>query len=243
MPETLLLMPGLLCDARLWRDQVASLSSRVHPVVADLTRDDSLDAMARRALDAVSGRFALCGLSMGGYAALALMRLARSPVKRSHVNRPRVTRLCLMDTSARPDTPLQARRRRGLMALAQANRFRGVTPRLLPQLLHPDHLSDAALCAEIMAMADRVGRDAFLRQQHAILHRPDSRPDLPHIGVPTLVVVGSHDSVTPPDLAEEMAEHIPGAVLRVIPGAGHLPPMETPQTTNELMRQWLDDAF
>ena len=238
MPETLLLMPGLLCDARLWRDQVAALSSRVHPVVADLTRDDSLDAMARRALNSVPCRFALCGLSMGGYAALALLRLARS-----HVNRPRITRLCLMDTSARPDTPVQSRRRRGLMVLAQASRFRGVTPRLLPQLLHPDRLTDAALCAEIMAMADRVGRDAFLRQQHAILHRPDSRPDLPQVGVPTLVMVGSHDSVTPPDLAEEMAEHIPGAVLRVIPGAGHLPPMETPQTANELMRQWLDDAF
>ncbi len=233
MPETLLLMPGLLCDARLWRDQVAALSSRVRPVVADLTRDDSLDAMARRALDSVPGRFAVCGLSMGGYAALALMRLAG----------PRVTRLCLMDTSARPDTPAQTRRRRGLMALTHGNRFRGVTPRLLPQLLHPDRLSDASLCAEIMAMADRVGRDAFLRQQHAILHRPDSRSDLPRIGVPTLVVVGSHDAVTPPDLAEEMAEHIPGAVLRVIPDTGHLAPMEAPQTVTELMRQWLDDAF
>jgi pimeloyl-ACP methyl ester carboxylesterase len=202
-------------------------------VVADLASDDSLDAMARRALDQVPGRFALCGLSMGGYAALALLRLAA----------PRVTRLCLMDTSARPDTPGQARRRRGLMALAQARRFRGVTPRLLPQLLHPDHLSDASLCDEITAMAERVGAPAFLRQQHAILHRPDSRPDLPRIGVPTLVAVGSHDTLTPPDLAEEMAERIPGAVLRVIPGTGHLPPMEAPPTVTELLRQWLEDGF
>ena len=233
MDETLLLMPGLLCDARLWRDQIAALSGRVRPVVADLTADDSLDAMARRALDRVPGRLALCGLSMGGYAALALLRLAPQ----------RVTRLCLMDTTARPDTPAQTRRRRGLMALTRVGRFHGVTPRLLPQLLHPDHLSDSSLCAEIIAMAERVGRDAFLRQQRAILNRPDSRPDLPRIGVPTLVAVGSHDMLTPPEVAEETAERIPGAVLRVIPGAGHLSPLEAPASVTELLRQWLDDTI
>jgi pimeloyl-ACP methyl ester carboxylesterase len=233
MDETLLFMPGLLCDGRLWRDQIAALSGRVRPQVADLASDDSLDAMARRALDATPGRFALCGLSMGGYAALAVLRLAPR----------RVTRLCLMDTSARPDTPEQSRRRRGLMALAARSRFRGVTPRLLPQLLHPDRLTDAALCAEIVAMAARVGRSAFLRQQRAILHRPDSRPDLAGIGVPTLVAVGSGDALTPPELAEEMAERIPGAVLRIIPDAGHLPPLETPPAVNELLKAWLDDAL
>jgi pimeloyl-ACP methyl ester carboxylesterase len=233
MDETLLFMPGLLCDGRLWRDQIAALAGRVRPLVADLASDDSLDAMARRALDATPGRFALCGLSMGGYAALAVMRLAPG----------RVTRLCLMDTSARPDTPAQSRRRRGLMALTARSRFRGVTPRLLPQLLHPDRLADAALCAEIIAMAARVGGAAFLRQQRAILHRPDSRPDLAGIGVPTLVAVGSGDALTPPELAEEMAERIPGAVLRIIPDAGHLPPLETPPAVNELLRAWLDDAL
>ncbi len=233
MDETLLFMPGLLCDGRLWRDQIAALAGRVRPQVADLASDDSLDAMARRALDATPDRFALCGLSMGGYAALAVMRLAQR----------RVTRLCLMDTSARPDTPEQSRRRRGLMALAARSRFRGVTPRLLPQLLHPDRLADAALCAEVVAMAERVGRPAFLRQQRAILNRPDSRPDLAGIGVPTLVAVGSGDALTPPELAEEMAERISGAVLRVIPDAGHLPPLETPPAVNELLRAWLDDAL
>ncbi len=233
MDETVLFMPGLLCDGRLWRDQIAALAGRVRAQVADLGSDDSLDAMACRALDATPGRFALCGLSMGGYAALAVMRLAPH----------RVTRLCLMDTSARPDTPEQARRRRGLMALAARSRFRGVTPRLLPQLLHPDRLADAALCAEVVAMAERVGRSAFLRQQRAILNRPDSRPDLAGIGVPTLVAVGSGDPLTPPELAEEMAERIPGAVLRVIPDAGHLPPLETPAAVNELLRAWLDDAL
>ena len=138
----------------------------------------------------------------------------------------RVTRLCLMDTSARPDTQAQSPPPARPDGADRAEPFRGVTPRLLPELLHPDRLADAALCGEVTDMAGRVGRDAFLRQQRAILHRPDSRPFLRDIGVPTLVAVGSHDRLTPPDHAEEIAEAIPGAVLRVIPDAGHLPPLE-----------------
>lgn len=228
----LLLLPGLLCDARLWRDQVAALSDVAAAVVADLTRDDTVGAMAERALAALppdgDGRFALAGLSMGGYVALEVMRRAPG----------RVARLALLDTSARPDAPEVSRRRRGLMSLTRSGQFRGVTPRLLPQLIHPDRLG-TPLAAEVMAMAERVGRDAFLRQQAAILARPDSRPDLPGIAVPTLVAVGEADVLTPPELAEEMAAAIPGAALRRIPGAAHLPTMEVPEATSVLLREWL----
>jgi pimeloyl-ACP methyl ester carboxylesterase len=233
MPEPLLLLPGLLCDARLWRDQVVALAGRAESVVADLTGDDSIDAMARRVLATAPERFSLCGLSMGGYVALAILGQAPG----------RVRRLCLMDTSARPDAPEQARRRRALIALAASHRFRGVTSHLLPRLVHPDRLADDAITTAVTGMAERVGRDAFLRQERAILHRPDARPLLGGIGVPTLVAVGSHDALTPLPLAEEMAESIPGAVLRVIPDAGHLPPLETPDAVNELLRAWLDNAL
>ena len=187
--------------------------------MADLTQDDSLDDMAHRALAAMPGRFALCGLSMGGYAALALMRLAPD----------RVTRLCLMDTSARADSPEQSRRRRGLIATVARNptqtaKFRGVTPRLLPMLIHPDRLSDAALTQDVIAMAERVGQAAFLRQQAAILARPDSRPHLPAIAVPTMVAAGAQDALTPPSDAEEMAALIPGAQLRSSQIAAISPP-------------------
>jgi pimeloyl-ACP methyl ester carboxylesterase len=144
-----------------------------------------------------------------------------------------------MDTSARPDSEQQARRRRGLIALARTGQFRGVTPRLLPQLIHPDRL-DGPLAAEVTAMAERVGRDAFLRQQQAILGRAESRPGLSAIAVPTLVAVGEADLLTPPELAEEMAAAIPGARLERLPGCGHLPPMEDPVATSRLLLEWLE---
>ncbi len=227
---TLLLLPGLLCDARLWRDQVAALGAEWRCVVADLTHDDNLPAMANRALAAVGDAqdLAIAGLSMGGYVALEIMRQAPA----------RIARLALMDTSARPDTEEQSRRRRALLALSESGMFRGVTPRLLPTLLAPDNLS-TPLGAEVTAMAERVGRTAFHRQQRAILKRPDSRPDLARITIPTLVVVGEHDALTPPHLAEEIAAGIPGATLARIPRAGHLPTMEEPDAVCTAMRDWL----
>ena len=230
MPETpdLLLLPGLLCDAALWQAQVAGLAGAARCLAADVTLDGTLPAMAARALAAAPPRFALAGLSMGGYLAFEVLRQAPG----------RVTRLALLDTSARADTPDQARRRRGLMALTRSGQFKGVTPRLLPQLVHPDHLAGPVGQA-VIAMAERVGRDAFLRQQAAILGRPDSRPDLPGLRLPALVAVGEADALTPPDLAEEIAAGIPGARLHRIPGCGHLPPMEAPAEVTELLRDWL----
>jgi pimeloyl-ACP methyl ester carboxylesterase len=236
MTAALLLLPGLLCDARLWRTQVADLAGQARCQVADLTLDDTVAPMAARALAGAPPRFALCGLSMGGYVAFEILRQAPE----------RVERLALLDTSARPDTPEQARRRRGLVALARsgvgqaggATGFRGVTPRLLPQLLHPANLG-GPLGAEVMAMAEAVGRDAFLRQQAAILGRPDSRALLPGIRVPSLVAVGEADALTPPALAEEIAAGIPGARLAVLPGCGHLPPIEDPAAVTALLRGWL----
>ena len=226
--ETLLLLPGLLCDARLWRDQIEVFSASRRVVVASLTGHDSIAAMAEAALSGLSGPLAVAGLSMGGYVALEVARRAPGQVKR----------LALFDTSARPDTPEQTERRCGLLALSQSGQFRGVTPRLLPMLVHPSRL-DGPLAAEVMAMAERVGRDAFLRQQTAIMGRVDSRPGLPAIRAKTLVAVGEDDLLTPPHLAEEMAAAIPGAHLVRFAGSGHLPSMEAPAAVNAAMRDWL----
>ena len=105
---------------------------------------------------------------MGGYIALEIMRQAPD----------RVPRLALLDTSARPDTHEKMKFRQELIDLARIGQFKGVTPRLLPKLIHPERLADPALVDSILAMAERVGRDAFLRQQRLLMNRPDSRHDL-----------------------------------------------------------------
>jgi pimeloyl-ACP methyl ester carboxylesterase len=228
----LLLLPGLLCDERLWRDQVTGLGDVADIAIADLTRDDNIAGMAARAIAMLDARgidnFAVCGLSMGGYVAAEIWRQATA----------RVTHLALLDTSARADTEAQTQRRRGLMALTRSGQFKGVTPRLLPSLIHPDRLT-TPLADEVRAMAERVGREAFLRQQQAIMTRVDSRSDLPRVAVPTLVGVGAHDILTPPELAEEMAALIPGATLERFAGSGHLPTMEVPEDVNAALRVWL----
>ena len=226
----LLLLPGLLCDTALWQPQIDRLAGSAVCTVADLTQDDSLAGMARRALARMPARFALAGLSMGGYVAFEILRQAPQ----------RVTAAVLLSTGARPDTPEQARRRRGLMALARRpGRFRGVTPRMLPQLLHPASLANPAIVDTVVNMAERVGRQAFLRQQAAILGRPDSRGDLPGLRLRVRVAVGDTDTTTPPELAAEIAALIPSASLHVLPACGHLPALEQPDLVAKLLHDQL----
>ena len=232
-PKTpLVLLPGLLCDAALWRAQMTGLSDIAAITVADLTHDETMTGMARRVLEVAPLKFALAGLSMGGYCAFEVMRQAPE----------RVTRLALLDTGARADSPEQISRRRGLIELAEKGEFRGVTPRLLPFFLHPDRLKDAALTGAVRAMAERVGKDAFVRQQKAIMSRVDSRASLATIRCPTLVLCGREDVLTPPASAEEIAAGIPGARLDLIDHCGHLSTMERPEAVTAELRQWLTDV-
>jgi pimeloyl-ACP methyl ester carboxylesterase len=196
--------------------------------VADLTRDDSMAAMAARALAEAPPRFALAGLSMGGYVALEIMRQAPE----------RVTHLALLDTSARADDAARRQTRQRGMELVGQGRFIGVSRGLLATLLAPQHLG-TAVAREVQAMAERVGPQAYLRQQAAILGRTDSRPLLSRIKVPTLVGVGESDRLTPPELAEELAAGIAGAELVRFPDSAHLPAMENPAAVIAAMRDWL----
>jgi pimeloyl-ACP methyl ester carboxylesterase len=231
MPERipLLLIPGLLCDGALWRHQAEHLAELAQIQIADVTQQDSVAAMADAVLAMTPGRFALAGLSMGGYVALEIMR--RAPE--------RVIRLALLDSSARPETAKSRARRLGFMDQAERGDFKGVTGRLLPLLVHPDRLGDAALTGEIMAMSLRVGKEAYLRQQKAIIGRPDGRARLGEITATTLVLVGRQDALTPLDLHEEMAARIPHARLVVVERSGHLTTMEQPEAVTAIMRYWL----
>jgi pimeloyl-ACP methyl ester carboxylesterase len=223
----LLLLPGALCDAALWRHQIAGLANIADVRVGDLTRDDSVGAMAARVLAGAPPRFALAGISLGGYVALEIMR--RAPE--------RVTRLALLDTSARPEeegtveeTPVS---RDGSAAGL------GRVGLLTTLLVHPKRLADRRLATILGAMAERVGRKAFLRQQRAIRARPDSRAGLADIACPTLLICGRQDPLVPPALHEEMAAAIPGADLLVIEECGHLSPLEQPEEVTAALRRWL----
>lgn len=229
MSLPLIFLPGLLCDAALWTHQLAHLKDISAPSVATLTEQDSISAMARHVLEGAPERFALCGLSMGGYVAQEIMRQAPE----------RVEKLALIDTSPRADSPEQYERRKGLIALAKTGKFKGVTPKLLPLLLSPEHLKNEALCQVVMDMAERMGREAFVRQQTAIMGRVDGRESLSCITCPTLVIVGREDALTPLEHAQEMASGIRGAELVVIEQCGHLAPLEQPQATTALLRLWL----
>lgn len=227
----LVLLPGLLCDAALWRHQTDTLADIAEITVADLAGDDCLEDMARSVLETAPETFALAGLSMGGFVAQAVMRQAPD----------RVTRLALLDTSARADTPGQSERRRAFIAQTRHGDFKGVTSRLLPMLIHPGRLEDGDLTGTIMAMAEGVGREAFLRQQNAIMNRPDCRRDLSAIHCPTLILCGRQDALTPLAGHEEMAEGIPDSNLVVIEDCGHMAPLERPRAVSAVMRYWLND--
>ncbi|OHC75970.1 MAG: alpha/beta hydrolase [Rhodospirillales bacterium RIFCSPLOWO2_12_FULL_58_28] len=225
----LLLLPGLLCDSLLWRHQVKALADIAETSVADLTRDDDIQAMARSVLAEAPAIFALAGLSMGGYLAMEIMRQAPH----------RVERLALLDTSPLADAAEQTERRRMFISMSDHGEFKGVTQRLLPMLIHKDRLEDKELCATIMQMADNIGKDAFKRQQMAIISRPDSRRDLERIQCKTLVLCGRQDALTPLALHQDMAAAIPHGALAVIEGAGHLSTLEQPAAVNVALREWL----
>ncbi|WP_428673760.1 alpha/beta fold hydrolase [Roseibium sp.] len=212
------LIPGLLNDADLWRDQVSGLAGVARPLVADITRGNTLAELAETVLAASDDRFALAGFSLGGLVAQEIMR--RAPE--------RVTHLALLDTTMLPDTPERVAERRRLLAMAQKpGRFHGFGNKLAASYLAPENQANREMIARVRAMTERLGPEVFIRQNR--IERPDSRSSLPRITCPTLVLCGRHDVLTPPALHEEMAELIPGAERVILDHSGHLTPIEQPE--------------
>lgn len=225
----LVLVPGLLCSARLYAPQVAALWPLGPVTVADHRRDADMAAIAAAILSHAPPRFALAGLSLGGYIAFAMLRLAPE----------RIARLALLDTSARPDVAEQTAGREKFIAMAEAGKLADVVETLTPRFLHRNRHSDETLKRIVREMAADTGPEAFVRQQRAIMSRPDSRPLLATIRCPTLVLVGDGDELTPPELANEIAGGITAARLVVVPDCGHLSTLEKPEAVNAAMAEWL----
>ena len=231
MKQPLILLPGLLCDAALWAPQLSDLAGIADFFVADLTDEHSIEEMGAAVLrDAPWKEFALAGLSMGGYVAQEIVRQAPQRVKK----------LALLDTRSRAELPEETERRRALMQLAQSGgNFTPVTNRMLPFLVHESRVKDEPLVKVIREMAERTGIEAYVRQQNAIIARPDYRPMLPSISCPTLVLCGRQDKLTPLDNSEQMAAAIPRAKLVVVEECGHVSTLERPEAVNSAMREWL----
>ncbi len=230
-PDSLptVLVPGLNCSARLYAEQIPMLWQFGPVTVADHTRDDSMTAIAKRILAAAPPRFALAGLSMGGYIALEIVRQAPQ----------RVVKLALLDTSSRAETAEQTAHRLPVIELAQTGRFAEVPERHFPIFVHRARHGDEALKRLVRAMAAETGPEAFLRQQRAIIGRQDERAGLPAIACPTLVLVGDGDELTPPPLSEEIAAAISGARLVVVRDCGHLSTVERPEAVNKALVEWM----
>ncbi|MBR1171782.1 alpha/beta fold hydrolase [Bradyrhizobium liaoningense] len=225
----IVLVPGLASSARIYAPVIPALW-RFGPVtVANHIRDDSMAAIARRILAEAPPRFALAGHSMGGYIAFEIMRQASE----------RVTKLALISTQARPDTPEATARRRAQMERARRGELRAVREESFPELVHPSRRDDAEILELVHAQDEDVGVEAYLRQQTAIIARVDSCPLLATIKCPTLVLTGDTDNTIPNAFSKEMAEGIAGARLVILDRCGHLPQAEQPEATVRALTEWL----
>ena len=233
MPEALVLLPGMMCDARLFERQITALSQDHAVMVAPVTQGERIEEIASLLLDQLPMRFALAGLSLGGIVAMEILRRAPD----------RVSRLCLMDTNPLAETPAIAATREPMIVGARADKLSDV----LGQAILPEHLATGpnrrAVMGQLHQMGMDLGAEVFVRQSRALQRRRDQQSTLRKCAVPTLILCGAEDTLTPVKRHEFMAELIRGAQLCVIDGAGHIPTLEQPDAVTEALRRWMKQPF
>lgn len=224
----LLLLPGLLCDARVWPRELLSLD---RPIVAPMGYGDAaaLPDMAERVLETAPARFSLLGHSMGARVALEIVR--RAPE--------RVERLALVSTGVHLLRPGEANSRHALLDIGVAEGSEALIDRWLPPMVAPSRRADEALLAPLRAMCIQAGVETYATQIAALLHRPEVETLLPRIPCPTLVLVGSEDQWSPPEQHRAIAAAIPEAILKIIEGSGHMLPAEAPEAFVAAVAEWL----
>ena len=225
---TPLLIPGNMCDARLWTSRVRAVLPGA--VDVDTTGGDTIEGMAARALAIAPGPLLPVGFSMGGIIALEMARQAPE----------RIAAMVLLDTNAAADLPERAAARPRQQAAVQAGALeRVVVEELKPNYLAADNRGDAALLALLRDMALALGPTVFVHQSEALRTRPDLRDVLPMLDVPLLVACGAEDALCPPSWHERWARMAPQATLEVCPGAGHMLPLEQPELVARAIDRWL----
>ncbi|MEO0031942.1 MAG: hypothetical protein RIS94_1700 [Pseudomonadota bacterium] len=227
--QTLILLPGSLCDARVWQHQMRDLAGIAHVVCPSLHGHDSLESMADAVLGDAPDSFALCGFSMGGRVALEIMRRAPG----------RISRLALVDASVHPVAEGEAVRRQPQIDMARDQGMVALARWWNPKIVHPSRTGDAALMGLLEDMACTFTADDYAEEVHALLNRPDPRDVLPTVKVPTLVLAGSEDPLSTRDRNEAIAAAIGGAQLLLVEGAAHFPMLEQPGVVTAALREWL----
>ncbi|WP_017670009.1 alpha/beta hydrolase [Blastomonas sp. AAP53] len=228
--ETVILVPGLLCDAVVWEHQTAALSEHYDVIIPALTQQDSMAAMAEHVLSLAPERFAIAGHSMGARVALEVWRQAPG----------RVTRLALLDTGVHPASAEELPKRQAMLDISAGQGMTALADIWLPPMVKPGLLeSDTVLRAQLYAMVERMTPAIHRQQITALVNRPDAAPLLPQIACPVLIGVGELDRWSPPDQHEPMAAAIPNARMVVFEGAGHMAPMETPDAVSAALVEWI----
>lgn len=227
----LVLIPGMMCDARLFAPQIAAFSGRRAVICAPISEHSSIEELATSILSYAPNRFALLGLSMGGIVAMEILRQAPD----------RVERIALLDTNPLAEQEaVKARRFPQMMAVRE-----GKLSSVMRDEMKPNYLSDgphkAAILDICMEMALDLGPHVFLSQSRALMDRPDQSETLRNAHLSALVLCGREDALCPVSRHELMAELIPDARLEIIEGAGHLPTLEQPEKTNAALARWLED--
>jgi pimeloyl-ACP methyl ester carboxylesterase len=229
MQGPLVLIPGLACTELLFEPLVHALEGRIDIHVADVRGPNTMEGLVEKVLSEAPPYFTLAGLSMGGYIALEIALRAPDVV----------SKLALLDAKIRPDTEAEKDARRALIERARNGDMDDVVEMLIPRLLHPDHVDDAEIGRVIRIMAEETGAETFIAQEEALLGRRDISGMVDRIAVPTLILVGDADVITPPDAAEEMHEAISQSQLVTIEHAGHLTTLEQPEAVAEVLAEFL----
>ncbi|MBC7131715.1 MAG: alpha/beta fold hydrolase [Roseovarius sp.] len=227
--DPVVFLPGMMCDARLFAPQIADLSRDMVVAVAPITCGARIEEIAENLLESLPARFALAGLSMGGIVAMEALRRAPG----------RVTRLALMDTNPMPETEQSAE---GYAPLIESLR-NGRIAEAVEMLLGGEVLAPGPARAGVLAlageMAHGLGAETIIAQVHALKARRDYQPVLSGCEIPTLLLCGAEDRLTPPRRHERMAAVMPRSRLVIVEGAGHLPVLEQPQAVTAALRDWL----
>ncbi|MED3984996.1 alpha/beta hydrolase [Peribacillus simplex] len=224
----LILLPGTLCDERLW--ETVNLADLADVKVCDVSKADTIEGIAKSVLEEAPDKFALAGLSLGGIISLEIMSLAPE----------RVMKLALLDTNPNPPTLEQIEGWERFIDMANNGQFLDITiNHLLPVLIHPVRRNDESLVSKIIDMAEKIGIEGYINQLKAVMTRSDQRPILPAIACPTMILIGRDDRVCPLHMSEFLSENIPTSSLEIISHSGHLSPLEQPEKVSAALRKWL----